>query len=109
LCKIRDSGELSSHHFTMLRRVMEQTAAFLGHESWVECLKPREGETEQAFQKRILDLNSHGDWLIFESPKIDDSIRSVFLTIFEEFRRSLPFNPTWFPPAPASPQPPRTP
>jgi len=99
LCKARDSGELSSHHFTMLRRVLEQTAAFMGYESWVDCLRPREGESEQAFQKRVLDLNSHGDWVIFESPRIDDSMRSTFHTIFEEFRRSLPFNPTWVPPA----------
>ena len=60
LCKTRDSGELNSHHFNMLRRVLEQTAAFFGHDSWTECLRPREGESEKAFQKRILDLNSHG-------------------------------------------------
>jgi len=99
LCKTRDSGDLSSHHFNMLRRLLEQTAAFLGYESWIDCLKPQEGESEKAFQKRILDLNSHGDWVIFESPRIDDSMRSSFLTILEEFRRSFPFNPTWFPPA----------
>ncbi len=105
LCRARDGGELSSHHFTMLRRVLEQTAAFLGYQSWVEFLKPRAGETNQAFQKRILDLNSHGDWVIFESPQIDDSMRSTFQTIFEDFRLSLPFNPAWFPPAAASPPP----
>jgi hypothetical protein len=99
LCRARDSGELSNYHFTMLRRVLEQTAAFMGYESWVDCLRPREGESEQAFQKRVLDLNSHGDWVIFDSPRIDDSMRSAFLTIFEEFRRSLPFNPAWVPPA----------
>jgi hypothetical protein len=99
LCKARDNGGLDRHHFNMLRRVLEQTAAFFGYESWVECLKPREGESEEAFQKRILDLNSHGDWVVFESPRIDTSMRSTFLTIFEEFRRSLPFNPEWFPPA----------
>lgn len=110
LCKTRDSGELNSHHFNMLRRVLEQTAAFFGHDSWTECLRPREGESEKAFQKRILDLNSHGDCVIFESPKIDDAVRSAFRTIFEEFRRSFPFNPKWFPPAtPTAPTPAPTP
>jgi len=102
LCKARDNGEINSHHFNMLRRVLEQTAAFFGYESWVECLKPREGESEAAFQKRILDLNSHGDWAVFDSPRIDDTMRSAFLTIFEEFRRSFPFNPAWFPAAPVA-------
>lgn len=98
LCKIRDGGELSSHHFTMLRRVLEQAAAFLGYHSWTEFLRPRAGETNQAFQKRILDLNSHGDWVIFECPMIDESMRSAFHAILEEFRQSFSFNPEWFPP-----------
>lgn len=102
LCKARDNGSINSHHFNMLRRVLEQTACFFGYESWVECLRPREGETEKAFQKRILDLNSHGDYAIFESPTIDSQMRSAFLAIFEEFRRSFPFNPSWFPPIPAT-------
>jgi wobble nucleotide-excising tRNase len=96
LCKTRDSGQLNNHHFNMLRRVLEQTAAFFGYDSWVDCLKPLEGETEKAFQKRILDLSSHGDFVIFESPMITDSMRSDFYKILEEFRRSLPFNPAWF-------------
>ena len=102
LCKTRDNGELKSHHFNMLRRVLEQTAAFFGHESWVECLRPREGESQKALQKRILDLNSHGDCVGFESPVIDEAMRSAFRTVFEEFRRSFPFNPAWFPPASAA-------
>jgi len=102
LCRVRDNGELNSHHFNMLRRVLEQTAAFFGCDSWTECLRPQEGESEKAFQKRILDLNSHGDCVIFESPKINDSMRASFRTIFEEFRRSLPFNPTWFPAGPSA-------
>jgi hypothetical protein len=98
LCQKRDNGELDRHHFNMLRRVLEQTSAFFGYESWVQCLKPRDGESEQAFQKRVLDLNSHGDWAIFESPKIDESMRSAFRKIIEEFRHSFPFSPEWFPP-----------
>lgn len=102
LCKTRDNGELKNHHFNMLRRVLEQTAAFFGYGSWVECLRPKEGESEKAFQKRILDLSSHGDWVIFESPKIDESMHSAFRTIFEELRCSFPFSPEWFPPSPVA-------
>jgi hypothetical protein len=98
LCKARDTGELSPHHFNMLRRVLEQTAAFFGYESWEECLKPINGESAQAFQKRILDLKSHGDYVIFESPVVDDAARVVFRAVFDEFRRSYTFNPAWFPP-----------
>jgi len=92
-----DSGELNTHHFSMLRRVLEQTAAFFGYESWAECLGPREGKSAKAFQKRVLDLNSQGDYVIFESSKIDEEKRSAFRAIFEEFRCSFPFNPALFP------------
>lgn len=102
LSRVHGGGELDHHHFNMLRRVLEQTAAFFGYESWVECLRPREGEPEQVFQKRILDFNSHGDVVIFESPKMDDSMRATFRAILEDFRRSFPFNPAWFPSASGS-------
>ncbi len=96
LWEARDSAELNIHHFNMLRRVLEQTAAFFGYESWVECLRPNEGESTKAFQKRVLDLNSHGDCLLFESAKIDVATRTVFREIIEEFRGNFPFNPGLF-------------
>lgn len=100
LSNARNKGELAHHHFNMLRRVLEQTAAFFGYDSWVECLRAKEGESEKAFQKRVLDLSSHGDYVIFESPFVDDEMRSVFQRIFEEFRQSFPFNTKFFPPSP---------
>ncbi len=100
LCKARDCGELSPHHFNMLRRVLEQTAAFFGYDSWVDCLKTKKGESEKAYRKRMLDLKSHGDYAIFESPKIDDAARAVFRAILEDFRISFPFSPSHFPPEP---------
>lgn len=100
LCKARDCDLINAHHFNMLRRVLEQTAAFFGYESWEKCLTPHDGESEQAFQKRIFDLKSHGDYVIFESPVIDEAACTVFRSVLEEFRRSFPFNSAWFPPAP---------
>lgn len=96
LSKAQDSAELDTHHFNMLRRVLEQTAAFFGYESWDECLKPKQGETEKAFQKRLLDISSHGDHLIFQSSKIDDKMRTQFRAIFEQFRANFPFNAALF-------------
>jgi hypothetical protein len=92
LAKVRDSSELNTQHFNMLRRVLEQTAAFFGYEGWEECLKPNAGESEKAFQKRLLDLSSHGDYLIFQSSKIDEKMRLQFGAIFEQFRTNFPFN-----------------
>lgn len=96
LNKVQEGGEINIHHFNMLRRVMEQTAGFFGYESWDECLKPKEGEAEKAFQKRIIDLKSHADYVVFESSKIPQEASSVFRAIFEDFRRSLPFNSSLF-------------
>ncbi len=92
LAKVRDNGELNTQHFNMLRRVLEQTAAFFGYESWDHCLKPKTGESEKAFQKRLLDISSHGDYVIFQSSKIDEKMRSQFGAIFEQFCDNFPFN-----------------
>jgi hypothetical protein len=96
LAKVQDTGDLNTQHFNMLRRILEQTAAFFGYESWDECLKPKAGESEKAFQKRLLDLSSHGDYLIFQSSKIDEKMRSQFRAIFEQFRTNFPFNAALF-------------
>ncbi len=92
LSRVQDGAQLNTQHFNMLRRVLEQTAAFFGYESWDECLNPKKGETEKAFQKRLLDLSSHGDYLIFQSSMIDDKMRTQFRVIFEQFRANFPFN-----------------
>jgi hypothetical protein len=96
LAKVRETSELNTQHFNMLRRVLEQTAAFFGYESWDECLKPKTGESEKAFQKRLLDLGSHGDYLIFQSSRIDQNMRLQFADIFEQFRTNFPFNKALF-------------
>ena len=44
----------------------------------------------------IIDLKSHSDYVIFESSMITQEARSVFRTIFEDFRRSHPFNSALF-------------
>jgi energy-coupling factor transporter ATP-binding protein EcfA2 len=96
LSKIQGGKELNTHHFNMLRRVLEQVAGFFGYESWHECLRPKEGESEKAFQKRVIDLMSHGDYVLFESSKITEEKRLLFRAIFEDFRRNFPFNPALF-------------
>ena len=40
LHEAQKSGTLYTHHFNMLRRLMEQTACFLGYDKWDECIKP---------------------------------------------------------------------
>lgn len=97
LCSARDNGGTEHYHFNILRRVLEQSAAFFGYDSWVDCLRPMHGESEKAFQKRVIDLSSHGDYLIFEGPRIDKKMHEEFNTILEEFRRGFPFSPEWFP------------
>jgi len=39
LHQVMQSGALYTHHFNMLRRVMEQTACFFGYAKWEECIR----------------------------------------------------------------------
>jgi hypothetical protein len=62
------SGLLYTHHFNMLRRVMEQTACFFGYARWDECIKPapEAEDPNQTGYKRVIDLMSHGDYSLYE-------------------------------------------
>jgi hypothetical protein len=59
-------GTLYTHHFNMLRRVMEQTASFFGYVKWDECIKPEANDPNQTVYKRVMDLMSHGDYSLYE-------------------------------------------
>lgn len=92
LGELVSSGGLYTHHFNMLRRVMEQTANFLGLEEWHDCIKVYGDDDEKTFHKRIIDLMSHGDYSLYEPREMMDENKKHFREIFENFIASYPFN-----------------
>lgn len=90
------SGALYTHHFNMMRRVMEQTSIFLGLDDWAECIRVA-GDLDEALSKRMIDLMSHGDYSLYEPQEMMEENKAHFRKIFRAFLNRYPFNPELFP------------
>lgn len=97
LNELQKSGALYTHHFNMMRRVMEQTANFFGMSSWKDCIKPEANDPDKTLYERIINLMSHGDYSVFEAKEMMDENKKLFRRIFRQFIAIHPFNPERFP------------
>jgi hypothetical protein len=104
LHEVQQSGALYTHHFNMLRRVMEQTARFLGLSDWNQCIQAEEDDPDRTLYKRVIDLMSHGDYSLYEPREMMDENKEHFRRIFRQFITRHPFNPDLFPDGASNPQ-----
>src|SRR6185436_12596456 len=91
------SGALYTHHFNMMRRVMEQTACFLGYAKWEECIRPEAEDPNQSLYKRVIDLMSHGDYSLYEPREMMAENKEHFGRVLRQFIATHPFSPALFP------------
>lgn len=91
------SGAVYTHHFNMLRRVMEQTACFLGYDRWEDCIRPEPDDPNGTLYKRVLDLMSHGDYSLYEPRELMAENKEHFGRVLRRFIGTHPFSPTLFP------------
>jgi hypothetical protein len=96
LYELERSGALYTHHFNMMRRVMEQTACFFGYDGWEECIKPEGDDPNQALYKRVIDLMSHGDYSLYEAREMMQENKELFGRVLRQFIANHPFSPTLF-------------
>ncbi|WP_429145161.1 AAA family ATPase [Aeromonas veronii] len=100
LHQVMQSGALYTHHFNMLRRVMEQTACFFGYAKWEECIKPEADDPNHTGYKRVIDLMSHGDYSLYEPREMLPENKEHLGRALRQFISSHPFSPTLFGNAP---------
>ena len=96
LHEAQESGALYTHHFNMLRRVMEQTANFFGLDTWKDCIRPEPDDPEKTLYERIINLMSHGDYSVFEPREMMEENKNLFRRILRQFMDIHPFNPERF-------------
>jgi len=90
------SGALYTHHFNMMRRVMEQTASFFGYGKWEECIKPEADDPNQTGYKRVIDLMSHGDYSLYEPREMMPENKEHLGRALRRFISNHPFSPVLF-------------
>ncbi len=97
LYEVARSGEIYTHHFNMLRAIMEKTASFHGHVHFSACIRQGEDDIDGVLHTRIVNLLSHGNYSLYEPREMMDENKEHFRRILREFIERYPFNPALFP------------
>jgi hypothetical protein len=91
----RDS--IKTHHFNMLRAILEKTAVFHGYSHFSSCIKKDPADADGILHQRFVDLLSHGKYSLYEPTEMGDETKGYFRRIVEDFLKRYPFNPELFP------------
>ena len=105
LYEAEQSGRLFTHHFNMLRSILEKTASFHGYAGFSACIKQDANDEDGILHTRlIINIRSHGNYSLYEPQEMLEENKNYFRKILHEFIDRYPFNPTLFPgvPAPAA-------
>jgi hypothetical protein len=94
------SGRLFTHHFNMLRSILEKTASFHGYQSFSACIKQDANDENGVLHTRLINILSHGNYSLYEPQEMLEENKNYFRKILHEFITRYPFNPALFPSAP---------
>lgn len=96
LCAAAESGELRTHHFNVMRSIMEKTASFHGYGSFAECIRPGKDDPDKTMYTRVVNIMSHGNYSLYEPIEMMSENKAIFTKVLDDFRRNFPFNPVLF-------------
>jgi hypothetical protein len=88
---------LFTHHFNMLRTILEKTASFHGHKNFSVCIKQDDDDPEGILHTRLINILSHGNYSLYEPQQMLDENKAYFEKILHDFLNRYPFNPDLFP------------
>ena len=97
LYEVERDGRLKTHHFNMLRAILEKTASFHGYQSFSECIKRDADDEDGILHTRLINILSHGNYSLFEPQEMLEENKRYFRKILREFINRYPFNPALFP------------
>ena len=100
LYRAAQEDRLFTHHFNMLRTILEKTASFHGHKSFSVCIKQDDDDPDGILHARLINILSHGNYSLFEPQQMLDENKAYFRKIMYAFLSRHPFNPELFPAAP---------
>lgn len=102
LYEAEQSDRLFTHHFNMLRSILEKTASFHGYENFSACIKQGADDEDGVLHTRLVNILSHGNYSLYEPQEMLEENKRYFREILHSFINRYPFNPALFP-APAAP------
>ncbi|MBR8379002.1 AAA family ATPase [Burkholderia cenocepacia] len=99
LYQAAQEDRLFTHHFNMLRTILEKTASFHGHRNFSACIKQEDDDPDGILHARLINILSHGSYSLFEPQQMLDENKAYFRKILHDFLNRYPFNPDLFPQA----------
>jgi AAA domain len=104
LYEAEQSGKLFTHHFNMLRSILEKTASFHGYQHFSACIKRDANDENGILHTRLINILSHGNYSLYEPQEMLEENKNYFREILQGFMNRYPFNPALFaaPPVPAA-------
>ena len=96
LCEADRNGRLYTHHFNILRAILEKTASFHGYDNFSACIKRDADDDDGILHARLINILSHGNYSLFEPQEMLEENKRYFRKILYEFIDRHPFNPTLF-------------
>ncbi|WP_321787096.1 AAA family ATPase [Burkholderia pyrrocinia] len=100
LYQAAQEDRLFTHHFNMLRTILEKTASFHGHKNFSACIKQESDDPDGILHARLINILSHGNYSLYEPQQMLDENKAYFRKILNDFLNRYPFNPDLFPQAP---------
>ncbi len=97
LHRVADTGELYTYHFTILRSILEKTAAFHGFNHFGDIIKRDPKDEDGLLHARYVNLLSHGNYSLFEPVEMLEENKQIFRKILKDFMDNYRFNPELFP------------
>lgn len=94
------TGRLFTHHFNMLRSILEKTASFHGYQNFSACIKQDANDEDGVLHTRLINILSHGNYSLYEPQEMLEENKNYFRKILHDFINRYPFNPALFPAAP---------
>jgi hypothetical protein len=97
LHKAAQEDRLFTHHFNMLRTILEKTASFHGHQNFSACIKRADDDPDGILHTRLINIMSHGNYSLFEPQQMLDENKAYFKQILNDFLARYAFNTELFP------------
>ena len=96
LYEVERDGRVYTHHFNMLRAILEKTASFHGYENFSACIKRDADDEDGILHTRLINILSHGNYSLFEPQEMLEENKRYFRKILHEFINRYSFNPALF-------------
>lgn len=82
------SNKIYTHHFNMLRSILEKTSTFFGYSDFSDCIH---GIEDEVLYSRALNLLSHGKHSTYEPREMVEDNRILFKNILSAFLNKYKF------------------